>query len=79
METKITLSNLSTDYVDVVWQDTIEVDGVIRNLDLPRASSYTNSEYGRSQVLLDLPENYQTAIFAVWGETPTIVETSSQE
>lgn len=79
METKITLSNLSTDYVDVVWQDTIEVDGVVRNLDIPRAGSYINSEYGRSQVKLDLPENYQTVIFAVWGETPTIVETSSQE
>ena len=79
METKITLSNLSTDYVDVVWQDIIEIDGVIRNLDLPRASSYINSEYGRSQVLLDLPENYQAAIFAVWGETPTITDQSYQQ
>lgn len=68
IETKITLNHLTKNSVDVLWQDVITIDGVTRNLGLPHAGAYVNDEFGRSQIKLDLPENYQKAIFAVWGD-----------
>lgn len=79
METKITLNNLTADHVDVICQNVITIDGVTHNLDLPCANAYANDEFDRSRIKEDLPENYQAAIFAVWGDTPTITDLSSQE
>lgn len=79
MGTIITLNNLTKDHVDIMWQDIITIDGVNRNLDLPRAGAYVNDEFDRSRIKEDLPENYQTAIFAVWGDTPTITDLSANQ
>ena len=79
VNTKITLTNLTKDHVDVICQDVITIDGITKNLDLPRANAYVNDAFDRSRIKEDLPENYQAAIFAVWGETPTITDLSSQQ
>ena len=79
METKIILNNLTVDHVDVICQKVITIDGVTHNLDLPCANAYINDAFDRSRIKEDLPENYQAAVFAVWGETPTITDLSSQQ
>lgn len=79
METKIILNNLTVDHVDVICQNVITIDGVTHNLDLPCANAYVNDEFDRSRIKEDLPENYQAAIFAVWGDAPTITNLSSQQ
>ena len=38
--------------------------------------AYVNSVQGRAQVQAEVPEPYCTAIFTVWGDTPTIDETA---
>lgn len=36
--------------------------------------AYTNSALQRQELMERLPEKYYNAIFAVWGDTPTIVD-----
>ena len=79
IETKITLNHLTKNSVDVIWQDVITINGITRNLDLPRAGAYVNDEFDRSRIVEDLPKDFQDAIFAVWGDTPTITDLSTQQ
>lgn len=79
IEEKICLENLNPETVNVLWQKTITVDGTTYDIDLPRRCCYSNSVYGRERVQEDLPEKYQAAIFAVWGDAPTITDLSSQQ
>lgn len=34
--------------------------------------AYANSPLGRQQIAEDIPEEYVTAVFAVWGDEPTV-------
>lgn len=38
--------------------------------------NYINSQRGREEVQNELPQAQQNAIFAVWGDTPTVTENS---
>ena len=38
--------------------------------------SYENSPSGRLQANNEVPEPYKAAIFAVWGDTPTVDESA---
>lgn len=73
METnsKITLDLLTTDSVCVITEIEVEINGKIYNLENSR-QAYVNSPLGRTNIIADLPEEYMTAIFALWGDTPTI-------
>ena len=41
----------------------------------PHRKAYTNSERGRQELVSELPQEQQNAIFAIWGDTPTVDET----
>lgn len=69
--TKFTLDLLTTDSVSVVTEKQIEIDGKIYTLETSRRA-YVNSPLGRTNIIADLPEEYMTAIFALWGDIPTI-------
>lgn len=34
--------------------------------------AYANSPIGRQQITADVPEEYAAAVFAVWGDEPTV-------
>jgi len=71
---KITFDMLTKDSVSVKKQQYITVDGVEYPIGQPHRKAYINSIKGREEVQSELPLAQQNAIFAVWGDTPTIEE-----
>jgi len=71
---KIFLDMLTQDSVSVRKQNYVTVDGVEYPVGQPWRRAYVNSAAGRQQVQTEVPEPYLTAIMAVWGEAPTVIE-----
>ena len=74
MVKKITLDMLTADSVSIKKQQYTVVDGKEYPIGEPWRRAYVNSIQGRVQVQAEVPEPYQSAIFAVWGNAPTVTE-----
>lgn len=74
MNEKITLDMLTTDSVSVKTQKYATVDGIEYPIGQPHRKAYENSTKGRQEVEAELPEAQKNAIFAVWGDTPTVAQ-----
>lgn len=72
---QITLDALCKKSVSVHTRKVMEVDGEEYAL-APNAKGYVNSVEGREQLAGEVPEPYLSAVFAVWGDVPVIVEES---
>lgn len=73
---KTTLDMLTQDSVSLKKQQYIVQDGKEYTIGDPWRRAYVNSTQGRAQVQAEVPEPYRTAIFAVWGDMPTMEETA---
>jgi hypothetical protein len=71
---KYILDMLTQDSVSVKKQAYITYMGQEYPIGEPWRRAYINSEYGRQQIVLELPQAQVNAIMAVWGDTPTITE-----
>ena len=71
---RITLDMLTPDSVSVKKQNYIEQGGQQYPVGQPWRRAYVNSPTSRAQVQTEVPEPYRTAIFAVWGDTPTVTD-----
>lgn len=71
---KITLDMLTQDSVSVKRQQYIIQDEKEYAIGKPWRRAYINSVRGRQQIENEVPEPYLSAIMAVWGDTPTVVE-----
>ena len=71
---KITLDMLTQDSVSLKKQQYATVDGKEYPIGEPWRRAYINSVQGRIQVQSEVTEPYQSAIFAVWGNAPTVTE-----
>lgn len=74
MEEKITLDMLTQDSVSVKKQNVTIINDKEYVLGEPWRKAYMNSIEGRAEVQKELQEKYVTAIFSVWGDTPTVEE-----
>ncbi len=74
MTEKYTLDMLTQDSVSVKKQTHIDYMGQQYQIGEPWRRAYTNSEKGRQQIVDELPQAQVNAIMAVWGDTPTIIE-----
>lgn len=74
MNEKITLDMLTTDSVSVKTQKYATVDGIEYPIGQPHRKAYENSTKGRQEVEAELPEAQKNAIFAVWGDSPTVAD-----
>lgn len=70
-QTVITLDQLGVDSVSVITETQITVDGSKYILNRSR-KAYTNSIIGRRLISAELPAAQATAVFAVWGNNPTV-------
>ena len=75
MYEKITIDMLTQDGVSIKKQQYVTIDGVDYPVGNPWRRAYANSVSGRQAVQNEVPEPHRTAIFAVWGDTPTVDET----
>lgn len=69
---KITLDMLTQDSVSVKTQNYVVIDGIEYPIGQPHRKAYFNSLQGRQEVIDELPSPQQNAIFAVWGDAPTV-------
>lgn len=74
MSEKITLDMLTQDSVSLKKQQYATVEGKEYPIGEPWRRAYINNIQGREQVEAEVPEPYRSAIFAVWGDTPTVSE-----
>ena len=76
MEEKYTLDMLPSESVSVKKQVYVQYDGQLQPVGQPWRRAYMNSESGRQAVQNELLEQQQNAIFAVWGDAPTVDESA---
>lgn len=67
-----TVDMLTTDSVSILTQKFIEIDGVKTQVGENHRCSYINSKIGRSDLQGVEPEEVVSAVFAIWGESPTV-------
>jgi hypothetical protein len=65
--TENSVSLVMIDYLTMKDGSKVQVGPIARR-------AYTNSALQRQELMERLPEKYYNAIFAVWGDTPTIVD-----
>lgn len=71
MNTKINLERLNEQSVTVMTTRTFEDNGQ-EFATPPHARAYVNNASDREQLKADLPEPFLSAVFAVWGDAPTV-------
>lgn len=71
---KIYLDALTPESVSVRKEKFVIIDGVEEKIGEPWRRGYMNSTSGRQEVQDEVPEPYRSAIFAVWGDTPTVAD-----
>jgi hypothetical protein len=74
MFTKVTLDMLTDKSVSVKTQKYVEDDGIEYAVGEPHRRAYVNSERGRAEIAEELSEPYLSAVLAVWGDAPTVIE-----
>lgn len=74
MTEKVFLDMLTQDGVSIRKEKFVAIEGVEQRVGEPWRRAYANSVFGRQQVREEVPEPYRSAIFAVWGESPTVAD-----
>jgi len=73
---KITIDMLTTDSVSILKQKFINLDNQDVQIGPNIRNAYVNSTFGREKIQEALPEKFYDAVISVWGNIPTIDETS---
>ena len=76
---KKTVDMLTSESVSILTQKFIEVDGVETQVGQNHRRAYVNSEFGRSGLQENEPEEVVNAVFSIWGDTPTIEKPTTEE
>ena len=76
---KKTVDMLTTDSVSTLTQNYIEFNGVQTQVGQNHRCAYVNSETCRNALQSTEPEEVVTAVFAIWGDTPTVSEPKEVE
>ena len=68
---------LTPDSVSILKQQFLNLGGVKMQVGSNVRNAYMNSASGRAAVQSILSEEYQNAVFSVWGNAPTVEETAA--
>lgn len=68
------IDRLTENSVSVAKQDFLENESGRQKLGELHRRAYYNSESGREELKREVPEPYSSAVFAVWGDKPTVIE-----
>lgn len=72
-----TVDALTTDSVSILTRKFIEINGILTQVGENHRTAYENSEEGRKLIQETEPTEVVNAVFAFWGDTPTIIHTST--
>lgn len=70
---------LTKDSVSIITKKNIDVDGIKTQVGENHRCAYVNSERGRVKISEEQPEEVVNSVFAIWGDTPTIEEHTTDE
>lgn len=70
---KKTVDMLTTESVSVLTQQFVDIDEIPTQVGQNHRASYVNSEDGRKELQENEPVEVVNSVFAIWGDTPTIV------
>ncbi len=73
IEEKLTIDMLTEDSVSILKQKFYVENGTSTLLGQNHRKAYSNTVSGRLE-LVELPQNVQDSILAIWGTAPTVVE-----
>jgi len=73
---KIYLDILTQDSVSLRKQNFAVIDGKEYPIGEPWRRAYVNSVQGREQVNQEVAEPYRSVIMLMWGDSPTVTETT---
>lgn len=79
IKAKKTVDMLTVDSVNILTQNYIEFNGVQNQVGQNHRCAYVNSNTGRTCLQENEPEEVVNAVFAIWGDTPTIEEPKEAE
>lgn len=79
IQKKKTIDMLTPDSVSILTQNYIEFNGVQNQVGQNHRCSYINSNTGRTFLQENESEEVVNAVFAIWGDTPTIEEPEEAE
>lgn len=74
--TKILLQTLTPDSVTIVKKQYVLIDDKEVQVGVDIRNTYMNTNIEREYLQQILPSDYYTAIILIWGDVPTIDETS---
>ena len=69
---------LTKDSVSIITKKFIDVDGIKTQVGENHRCAYVNSERGRVKISEEQPEEVVNAVFAIWGDTPTVIEKNEE-
>lgn len=79
LTTKITLDMLTKDSVSVLKQQFLVLNGTEMQVGGNVRNTYMNTASGRAIISELLPQEYQAAVFAVWGDNATVSEEQAEK
>ena len=70
--TKATVDMLTNTSVSILTQKFVKVDGKETQLGKNHRKAYVNTEAGRKALISEQEEATVQAVFAIWGDAPTV-------
>ena len=65
---------LTPDGVSIMTSQLVSLDGKMVQIGDPHRRAYANSLSGRKEIQKNEPEDVTQAVFAIWGDSPTIAD-----
>lgn len=72
--TKTTIDMLTSESVSILTQKYVTIDGVDTQVGDNHRKAYVNSKAGREELQSEHTADVVNAVFAIWGNEPTIEE-----
>lgn len=72
--TNKTVDMLNQNSVSILTRNYVDIEGTLTQVGENHRCAYSNSESGRALLQTSEPENVVTAVFAIWGNSPTVEE-----
>lgn len=79
LKEKKTVDMLTPDSVSIMTSQLVSLDGEMVQIGDPHRRAYANSASGRKEIRENEPEDVTRAVFAIWGDSPTIVEDTEED
>ena len=76
---KVTVDMLTDKSVSILTQKFIEIDGVETQVGDNHRKAYVNTVEGRKAIESEQEESTLQAVFAIWGDTPTVIKQEETE